>query len=172
MFMKKLQVGLGGPSNCLLVGCSGSAVNALSGNAVILREAFSVAADYDVCLVCAPTSGRAVGDGLQARLAVRGCRSTACCKNGLLPHAYYYKALTAFSVQTGGIVRQYPASYECYDVSGSRLDLEIPLLVQGRRALPDTKEAQMRLQDECTAAAILGHRWSQRWSNITCDGWL
>ena len=147
VFMKKLQVGLGGPSNCLLVGCSGSAVNALSGNAVILREAFSVAADYDVCLVCAPTSEEqwemACKLGSQCVVVVNGLL-----QNGLLPHAYYYKALTAFSVQTGGIVRQYPASYECYDVSGSRLDLEIPLLVHGRRALPDTNAAQMRLQNE------------------------
>ena len=38
----------------LLVGCSGSAVNALSGNAVILRGILGC--DYDVCLACAPTS--------------------------------------------------------------------------------------------------------------------
>ena len=81
---------------------------------------------------------------MQARL-VRGCGQRHL-QNGLLPHAYYYKALTAFSVQTGGIVA-ISASYECYD-EGQPPRLGDTVAVQGRRALPDTKEAQMRLQNE------------------------
>ena len=44
-------------------------------------------------------------------------------------------------------MRQYPGAYECYDARGALVDdVRVPLTSQGGRALPDTKEAQMRLQ--------------------------
>ena len=68
-------------------------------------------------------------------------------QNGRLPHAYYYKPMTAFSTVTGGVVRRYPGPYTVYDVDGERLELELALTTSGQRALPDTKDAQMALQN-------------------------
>ena len=68
--------------------------------------------------------------------------------NGLHPHAYYYKPLSAFSAQTGGCVRCYPGAYEIWDVAGTRLD-DVPLLRQGRRA-----SVPHRLQPSHTQATV------------------
>ena len=68
--------------------------------------------------------------------------------DGFAPHAYYYKPLTAFSAQTGGCVRRYPGPYQIFYATGEPVtDMEVKLARQGRRALPDTKEAQMLLQN-------------------------
>ena len=55
--------------------------------------------------------------------------------------------MTAFSTMTGGVVRRFPGPYAAYSITGDQVDLEIGLMTQGARALPDTKNAQMLLQN-------------------------
>ena len=146
-FVGKLKRALG-VDKCLLVGCSGASRTALGKDAVSLRDAAPIAAEYDVCIVTAPVAeehwskARSLAE-FTSVVVVNGLL-----QNGELPHAYFYRPMTAFSVQTGGVCRQYPGPYQVYDINGRLLDMEISLAVQGRRALPDTKGAQMRLQNE------------------------
>ena len=132
---------------CLVVGCSRGSVAALGSGAVALRDAPAMAPDFDVCVVTTPvaeeqwTSARSLGSGCV--VVVNGLL-----QNGELPHAYFYRPMTAFSAQTGGVCRRYPGRYEVYDINGRLLDIAINLTVQGKRALPDTKAAQMKLQNE------------------------
>jgi hypothetical protein len=143
-FISTLRSALSG--NIFIVGCGAGALKANAG-AVSLREAKTAVAGCDVVICVSPTASEqwdAVTDlGAKFTVVVNGL-----IENGRLPHAYFYKPLSAFSVQTGGVVRCYPGAYECYDASGTKLDLEISLMRQGKRALPDTKDAQMRLQNE------------------------
>ena len=143
-FVRKLSAALGASN--LVVGCSRGALAALGGASVSLRDAKPMAGDYDVAIVVSPSTDEqwdaAVALGVRI-LVVNGLL-----QNGRCPHAYFYKPMTAFSVQTGGVVRQFPGAYEVFDVRGRKLDLEITLAKQGKRALPDTKVAQMRLQSE------------------------
>ena len=131
-----------------LVGCSGGARAALKATCgtepLSLRDAIDADA---VAIVVQPTSEEQweAASALECASVVvlNGLLNT-----GWLPHAYYYKPMTAFSAQTGGVVRQFPGEYVCYRVGGERVDdLDIPLATQGRRALPDTKDCQMRLQN-------------------------
>jgi len=149
-FVERLCESLGAARRVVVVGCTGGALSALGDSAVSLRAAAGQAAGCDVVVCVAPFAEEqwdavvALGTGRPtAVVVVNGLLS-----NGRLPHAYYYKPLTAFSVQTGGVVRRYPGPYECYDVRSPRapIDLEVSLATQGNRALPDTKDAQMRLQ--------------------------
>lgn len=144
-FVRRLCEALGDRS-VAVIGCGGGAVAALGVGAVPLREATAAAAGTDVAIVVSPSADEqweaAAALGARTVVVVNGLLS-----NGLLPHAYYYRPMTAFSAQTGGVVRAYPGAYEAYDLGGARLEIEIPLSVQGRRALPDTKDAQMRLQN-------------------------
>ena len=135
-------------SKPLIVGCSPGALKALGDDAVSLRDAKAIASEFSVAICVAPSTEEqwAAATALSSQCV---CVVNGLLENGLLPHAYYYKPMTAFSAQTGGVVRRYPGAYECYDISGRQLaDLEIPMTVQGRRALPDTKLAQLRLQNE------------------------
>ena len=149
-FVRRLRESLVGSGRTVaVVGCTGGALSALGSGAVSLRAAESEAAGKDVAVCVAPFSEEqwdaavALGTGATTVVVVNGLLS-----NGRLPHAYYYKPLSAFSVQTGGVVRRYPGAYECYDIRSPRapLELEVVLITQGRRALPDTKDAQMALQ--------------------------
>ena len=141
-FARKLRRAL---VNAVVVACSGDAARALGGDAFALRDG-AVAAQYDVAICVSPCTDEqweaALGLGAKSVVIVNGLL-----QNGLLPHAYYYKPLTAFSAQTGAVVRCFPGAYECYDSQGERMELEVPLARQGRRALPDTKDAQMLLQN-------------------------
>ena len=114
----------------VIVACSGDAARALGKNAVTLRDG---ADGYDVAICVAPCTDEqweaAIGLESKAVVVVNGLL-----QNGRLPHAYYYQPMTAFSQQTGGVVRCYPGPYECFNSNGKRVDLEIPLARQGRRA--------------------------------------
>lgn len=142
-FARQLCSSLG--ANAVIVACSGDAARALGSDAITLRDGVDVAG-CDVAICVAPCMDEqweaCMALSVTTVIVVNGLL-----QNGRLPHAYYYKPLTAFSVQTGGVVRRYPGAYECFDSSGARVDLEIPLARQGRRALPDTKDAQMLLQN-------------------------
>ena len=129
------------------IGCSGgsrSALKSACGEASSLRD--GAPAD-SIALVVQPTAEEQweAAETLQCRCVVvlNGLLS-----NGMYSHAYYYKPLTAFSTVTGGVVRRYPGPYTCYSIDGKPVDLEVGLTTQGRRALPDTKVAQMKLQNE------------------------
>lgn len=143
---------IGGPlgGQVTFVGCSGGARAALKqvcrGEVLSLRDTLDADA---VAIVVQPTSEEqwSAVQGLvgtcRAVVVLNGLLNT-----GWLPHAYYYKPMTAFSAQTGGVVRQFPGPYACYRINGQCVDdLEIQLSTQGRRALPDTKDCQMRLQN-------------------------
>lgn len=147
-FVSKLKQALmESKMKCLVVGCSRGSVTALGSGAVSLRDAPAIAPDFDVCVVTAPVAeeqwNSARSLGARCVVVVNGLL-----QNGELPHAYFYRPMTAFSAQTGGVCRRYPGRYEVYDINGRLLDMEIDLCVQGKRALPDTKAAQMRLQNE------------------------
>jgi len=130
-----------------LVGCGSGASRALGDGAVQLRDAEgSLSPPPDIAVVVSPTTDEQ-WDAL-AKLPFKVVVVNGLLSNGLFPHAYFYKPLTAFSVQTGAVVRRFPGPYECYAVDGSLVELEVPLSSQGRRALPDTKQAQMLLQSQ------------------------
>lgn len=152
VFVSKLERSLASNGHSVVVvGCTSGAASALGPNAVLLRDAPSSAAQASVVVCVAPFADEqwdaveALGaaEGTTAVVVVNGLLS-----NGRLPHAYYYKPLTAFSTQTGGVVRRYPGPYEVYDRRrpAQPLELEVALATLGRRALPDTKDAQMLLQ--------------------------
>ena len=128
-----------------VVGCTAGALAALQAGAISLDAASAAAAEVLICVSPFSDEQWDALDQLDAGtvVVVNGLLS-----NGRLPHAYYYKPLSAFSAQTGGVVRRYPGPYECYDSREPRtpVALEVPLATQGRRALPDTKGAQMFLQ--------------------------
>lgn len=140
-----LRAALGG-MRVVCVGCSGGARSALRdkcGAAQGLRDAMPA----DAIAICVqPTSEEqwaAVADlGARGVVVLNGLLN-----NGWYPHAFYYKPMSAFSTVTGGVVRRYPGPYTCYAVDGQKVDLEVGLTTQGRRALPDTKTAQMTLQN-------------------------
>ena len=132
----------------MLVGCSRGDVEALGGAACSLRDAAAQAPRSDWAICVAP-SYEEQWDAV-AELAPRRCVVVVngLINNGRLPHAYYYKAMSAFSAQTGAVIRCFPGPYECYSsAAGEKLALEIGLAAQGGRALPDTKDAQMMLQN-------------------------
>lgn len=128
-----------------VVGCSGGGVQALGSGALALRNAGALGADCDVAICVSPMLpehwAAANALGAAAVVIVNGLLT-----HGQHPHAYYYRPLTAYSTQTGGVVRRYPGPYECYTVQGELVDLEIKMARQGNRALPDTKDAQTYLQ--------------------------
>ena len=133
-----------------LIGCSSGARAALRGacgDAYGLRDGAAAAAGTDGIAICVQPSQE---EQWQAAAAIE-CRCVVVLNgllnNGALPHAYYYKPMTAFSAQTGGVVRCYPGPYAAFAVGGQRVDIEIGLTTQGARALPDTKQAQMTLQN-------------------------
>ena len=136
-----------GAGRVAVVGCGSRTTRALGSGAVPLRDGERAAAGSDVAICVAPADVEqweaAAALGSRCVVIVNGLLN-----NGRHQHAYYYKPLTAFSAQTGGCVRQYPGPYIIYDVEGNRLDdIDVPLSRQGRRALPDTKQAQMALQN-------------------------
>lgn len=134
-----------------LIGCSGGARTALRnycGEAYSLRDGASELSGNGVAIIVQPTgdeqweAAEALSSNCRCVIVLNGLLG-----NGALPHAYYYKPMTGFSQQTGGVVRAYPGAYRAYDIGGKVVeDLEIKLTTQGRRALPDTKDAQMTLQ--------------------------
>ena len=127
-FALKLSSKLG--RKAVIVAGSGDAARALGTDAISLRDA---AGGFDVAICVAPCTDEqwdaALGLESKAIVVVNGLL-----QNGRLPHAYYYQPMTAFSQQTGGVVRCYPGPYECFSSDGTRADLEIPLARQGRRA--------------------------------------
>ena len=147
-FVEKLTARLAADGrSTTVIGCGASTRRALSG-AVSLRDAPRVVGADDVAVVVAPADieqwEAAAALDCACVVVVNGLIN-----NGLHPHAFYYKALTAFSSQTGACVRCFPGAYAIYDVGGEHISqLAVPLARQGRRALPDTKEAQMWLQSQ------------------------
>ena len=135
-------------SRVTLIGCSSGARAALReacGDAYGLRDGAAAAAG--TIAICVQPAGE---EQWEAAAAIEcGCVVVlnGLLNNGALPHAYYYKPMTAFSAQTGGVVRCYPGPYAAFAVGGERVDIEIGLTTQGARALPDTKVAQMTLQN-------------------------
>jgi len=138
----------------VLVGCSSGARAALGGDALSLRDAkqaLKICAGDKVVVVVSPV----LDEEWDAATALVEPPASAAglvvvngqLSNGLLPHAYFYRPMSAFSAVTGGVARLYPGPYECFDASGERVELEVPLARQGARALPDTKGAQMALQE-------------------------
>ena len=127
-FALKLSSKLG--RKAVIVAGSGDAARALGTDAISLRDA---AGGFDVAICVAPCTDEqwdaALGLESKAIVVVNGLL-----QNGRLPHAYYYQPMTAFSQQTGGVIRCYPGPYECFSSDGTRADLEIPLARQGRRA--------------------------------------
>ena len=143
-FVLKLRRALSG--SVAIVGCSAGAVEALGSDALSLRDGVDALKGSDVVIYVSPSTDEqwAAASTLDSAVVV----VNGLLLNGQFPHAYFYKPLTAFSQQTGGVVRCYPGPYELYDSTGQRVDeLEIGLARQGRRALPDTKDAQMLLQN-------------------------
>jgi len=147
-FVEKLVGELTRSGKVAVVGCGGACMRALSQlpSAVPLRDGASAAAGCDVA-VCVAPADEAQWDAAAALGAGCVVIVNGLLNNGRHPHAYFYKPLTAFSAQTGACVRRWPGPYEIYASDGARLTLEVPLARQGRRALPDTKEAQMVLQN-------------------------
>ena len=103
----------------------------------------------DVCVVVAPAlDGEwrvveqlvALPGGKPAVVVVNGLA-----QNGILPHAYFYRPMTARSVRTGAVVRRYPGEYEAFNLAGVKAPVAVPLAQQGNRRLPNTGEAQMYL---------------------------
>ena len=116
-FVSKLERSLArNGRRVVVVACTGGAASALGPTAVSLRDAPSAATRSSVFVCVAPFSDEqwdaveALGAADGTVMVVNGLLS-----NGRLPHAYYYKPLTAFSTQTGGVVRRYPGPYEVYD---------------------------------------------------------
>lgn len=136
----------------VLIGCSAAALAELRAanlDAFSLRDGAAAASGADIAICVQPTGD----EQWSAAAALAGCRCVVVLNgllnNGLLPHAYYYKPLTAYSAQVGGVVRRYPGPYAGYAVGDEAkpLDMEIELATQGRRALPDTNDLQLRLQE-------------------------
>ena len=103
----------------------------------------------DVCVVVAPAlDGEwrvveqlvALPGGKPAVVVVNGLA-----QNGILPHAYFYRPMTARSVRTGAVVRRYPGEYEAFNLAGVKAPVAVPLAQQGNRRLPNTGAAQMYL---------------------------
>lgn len=149
-FVKKLCSALASRAKATpaIVGCGGSSLRALGDGAIRLREAANLPESCNVAIVVSPADEEQweAAEALSANRAIIIVNGLL--NNGRHGHAYFYKPLTAFSKQTGGCVRCFPGPYEIYDVTGRRLDdVEVSLTRQGRRALPDTKDAQMLLQN-------------------------
>lgn len=149
-FVSKLALSLNHDSHAVaVIGCGTSSLRALGPDAARLRSGPQAAAGCDVAICVAPADV----EQWEAAEALVAQVSNVVIVNGMLnngrhPHAYYFKPLSAFSAQTGGCVRRYPGAYEVYESGGGQLtEVEVGLVRQGRRALPDTKQAQMVLQN-------------------------
>ena len=132
----------------VLVGCSAGAAKALGPQALRLGDAAKPGAlpDCDVVVCVAPAveeqweAANGLAEGAFV-VIVNGLIS-----NGQMPHAFFYRPMTAYSRQTGAVVRQYPGAYECYDWRGNKVEIEVKMTTLGNRALPDTMNAQLVLQ--------------------------
>jgi hypothetical protein len=97
-----------------VVGCNGGGVHALGSGALSLRNAGALllGGDCDVAICVSPMLpehwSAASALGAASVVIVNGLLT-----QGQYPHAYYYRPLTAYSTQTGGVVRRYPGPYEC-----------------------------------------------------------
>lgn len=137
-----------GPStkNLCVIGCSRGARSAL-------RDACDSVLDLrddvpaDAVVICVQPTAEEQWDAVAALRCRCVIVLNGLLNNGRLPHAYYYKPMTAFSQITGGVVRRYPGPYAAYAIDGECIELELGLTTQGKRALPDTKDAQMALQN-------------------------
>ncbi|KAL3910127.1 MAG: hypothetical protein SGPRY_009175 [Prymnesium sp.] len=129
-----------------IVGCSAESVRALGSDALPSKQEGLQVEEQRVAICIAPCTEeqweRALSLKAKAIVIVNGLL-----QNGLLEHAYYFKPMTAFSQMTGGVVRTFPGPYVCYNNKGELMQLEVQLARQGKRALPDTKSAQMLLQN-------------------------
>lgn len=143
-FVKILKDAIDLPS--VVVGCDSGSLRALGSDAVSLRDAKGVV-ESDVIAICVSPALDEQWDAVMALGARCVVVVNGCLVNGRLPHAYYYKPMTAASQFTGGVVRCFPGAYECWDANGRQLDdLEISLQTQGNRALPNLEVPSMRLR--------------------------
>lgn len=129
----------------VLIACSPTSLRALGPSAVSIRNGAQIVGGKKVAIVVSPSAedqwDAATKLGAECVVVVNGLLN-----NGLLPHAYFYKTMTARSAVTGAVIRRYPGPYELFDLGGKRVPLDIKLIKQGRRSLPDTREAQASLQ--------------------------